>query len=119
MLAGMGIERLHTNQRMSQTVIHGDTVYLAGQVASDTSEDVTGQTRQILARIDELLAEAGSDRSRILMATIWLSDIATFAHMNEAWDAWVPAGAAPARACVESRLATPDYKVEIRVVAAR
>lgn len=115
----MGIERLHGNQRMSQAVIHGDTVYLAGQVASDTSADVAGQTQQILDRIDALLAEAGSDKTKILMATIWLSDISTFNEMNGVWDAWVPAGHAPARACVESRLATPAYTVEIRVVAAR
>jgi enamine deaminase RidA (YjgF/YER057c/UK114 family) len=115
----MGIERLHTNQRMSQTVTHGDTVYLAGQVASDATADVAGQTGQILTRIDELLAEVGSDKTKILMATIWLTDISTFAEMNEVWDAWVPEGAAPARACVESGLAFPQYKVEIRVVAAR
>ena len=113
------IERLHTNQRMSQAVIHGDTVYLAGQVASDTSADVAGQTAQVLGSIDALLAEAGSDKSRILMATIWLSDITTFGEMNGVWDAWVPAGGGPARACVESKLATPAYTVEIRVVAAR
>ena len=113
------LERLQTNQRMSQAVIHGDTVYLAGQVAADDSADVTGQTEQILASIDRLLAEAGSDKTRILMATIWLSDIASFGAMNEVWDAWVPADRGPARACVESRLARPAYKVEIRVVAAR
>ena len=119
MTAMSNIERLHTNQRMSQTVIHGETIYLAGQVAADTSADVTGQTQQILATIDRLLAEAGSDKTRILTATIWLSDIASFGAMNEVWDAWVPAGCGPARAYVESRLATPGYKVEIRVVAAR
>lgn len=119
MIGGMGIERLHTNQRMSQAVIHGDTIYLAGQVASDNSADVRGQTEQILARIDALLAECGSDKTKMLMATIWLSDISTFDQMNAAWDAWVPEGAAPTRACVESRLATPAYTVEIRVVAAR
>ena len=119
MIAAMSIERLHTNQRMSQVVIHGDTVYLAGQVASDNSADVAGQTRQILDRIDALLAEAGSDKTKVLMATIWLSDISTFNEMNAVWDAWVPEGAAPARACVESALATPDYTVEIRVIAAR
>ena len=119
MAAMSNLEHLHTNQRMSQAVIHGDTVYLAGQVAADTSADVTGQTQQILTAIDRLLAEAGSDKTRILMATIWLSDIASFGEMNEIWDAWVPAGCGPARACVESRLASPAYKVEIRVVAAR
>ena len=119
MTAMSNLQRLHTNQRMSQAVIHGDTVYLAGQVASDPSADVTVQTRQVLDAIDRLLDEAGTDKTRILTATIWLSDIGTFAAMNEVWDAWVPAGCATARACVESRLATPDYKVEIRVVAAR
>ncbi len=113
------ITRLHTNERMSQAVIHGDTVYLAGQVAADNSADVAGQTKQILQQIDALLAESGSDKAKILMATIWLSDIGTFADMNGEWDAWVPAGHTPARACVESRLANDAYKVEIRVVAGR
>jgi enamine deaminase RidA (YjgF/YER057c/UK114 family) len=113
------IERLHTNSRMSQAVIHGDTVYLAGQVAADNTADVGGQTKQILQQIDSLLAESGSNKTKILMATIWLSDIDTFAEMNHEWDAWVPEGDTPARACVESRLATEAYKVEIRVVAGR
>ncbi len=86
------IERLHTNSRMSQAVIHGDTVYLAGQVAADNSADVAGQTKQILQQIDGLLAESGSDKTKILMATIWLSDIDTFDDMNGEWDAWVPEG---------------------------
>jgi len=117
----MSITRLHTNQRMSQVVVNGDTVYLAGQVATDASvaTDVASQTRQVLARTDELLAEAGTDKSKILMATIWLSDISTFDEMNGVWDAWVPEGAAPARACVESKLAFPQFLVEIRVVAGR
>jgi enamine deaminase RidA (YjgF/YER057c/UK114 family) len=119
-IAVMGdIERLHTNSRMSQAVIHGDTVYLAGQVAADNSADVAGQTKQILQQIDGLLAESGSDKAKILMATIWLSDIDTFDQMNREWDAWVPEGDTPARACVESRLANEAYKVEIRVVAGR
>jgi len=113
------IERLHTNSRMSQSVIHGDTVYLAGQVAADNSADVAGQTKQILQQIDGLLAESGSDKTKILMATIWLSDIDTFDQMNGEWDAWVPEGHTPTRACVESRLANAAYKVEIRVVAGR
>jgi enamine deaminase RidA (YjgF/YER057c/UK114 family) len=112
------ITRLRTNQRMSQVVTHGDTVYLAGQV-SDAASDVAGQTRDILAQIDGLLAEAGSDKTKVLMATIWLSDIGTFDEMNAEWDAWVPDGHAPARACVESKLAFPQFAVEIRVVAAR
>lgn len=113
------VERLHTGPRMSQAVIHGDTVYVAGQVASDPAADVAGQTRQVLAAIDALLAEAGSDKTRILSATIYLADIGTFAQMNYVWDAWVPAGHAPARATVEARLAASAYKVEIQVVAAR
>jgi enamine deaminase RidA (YjgF/YER057c/UK114 family) len=115
----MAIERLHGNNRMSQAVIHGDTIYLAGQVAGDTSADVAGQTTQILQKIDALLAEAGSDKTRILSATIWLADHRSFDAMNQVWDAWVPADAAPARACVESALAFPPYTVEIGVIAAR
>ena len=112
------IRRLETGPRMSQAVIHGSTVYLAGQVAADTGADVTGQTRQILASIDRLLAAAGTDKTRILSATVYLADVGTFAQMNAAWDAWVPAGHAPARATVEAKLATPAYTVEIQVIAA-
>jgi enamine deaminase RidA (YjgF/YER057c/UK114 family) len=112
------IKRLETGLRMSQAVVHGNTIYLAGQVAEDPSADVAGQTRQILANIDRLLAAAGSDKTRILSATIYLTDIGTFAQMNSAWDAWVPAGHTPARATVEARLAAPHYKVEIQVIAA-
>jgi enamine deaminase RidA (YjgF/YER057c/UK114 family) len=104
---------------MSQAVIHGSTVYLAGQVADDPSQDVAGQTRQILAAIDRLLAEAGSDRTQILSATIYLTDIGTFSQMNSVWDTWVPTGHTPARATVEAKLAAPAYKVEIQVIAAR
>lgn len=113
------IERLQPGPRMSQAVVHGDTVYLAGQVADDTTADVTGQTRQILAAIDHLLAAAGTDKTRLLSATVYLADIGTFAQMNAAWDAWVPAGATPARATVEAKLAAPGYRVEIQVVAAK
>jgi enamine deaminase RidA (YjgF/YER057c/UK114 family) len=112
------IKRLETGLRMSQAAVHGNTIYLAGQVAEDPSADVAGQTRQILASIDRLLAAAGSDKTRILSATIYLADIGTFAQMNSAWDAWVPAGHTPARATVEARLAAPHYKVEIQVIAA-
>lgn len=112
------IQRLHTGPRMSQAVIHGNTVYLAGQVADDPSQDVPGQTRQILAAIDRLLAEAGTDKTKILSATIYLADIGTFAQMNSVWDTWVPRGHTPARATVESRLAAPEYTVEIQVIAA-
>ena len=115
----MSIERIKVSSRMSQAVIHGDTVYLAGQVADDTSADVTGQTRQILAKIDGLLQEAGTDKAKILSANIWLADISTYNQMNEEWDAWVTPGSPPARACVESKLAAPQYTVEIMVVAAR
>jgi len=112
------IRRLHTGPRMSQAVIHGATVYLAGQVADDPSQDVAGQTRQILASIDRLLEEAGADKTRILSATIYLADIGAFAQMNSVWDAWVPQGHTPARATVEAKLAAPACKVEIQVVAA-
>jgi enamine deaminase RidA (YjgF/YER057c/UK114 family) len=111
------IRRLHTGPRMSQAVIHGTTVYLAGQVADDPSQDVAGQTRQILASIDRLLDEAGADKTRILSATIYLAEIGTFAQMNSVWDTWVPRGHTPARATVEAKLAAPAYKVEIQVVA--
>jgi len=112
------IKRLEVGPRMSQAVVHGSTVYLAGQVAEDTSLDVTGQTREVLAAIDALLAAAGTDKTRILAATVYLADIQTFAQMNSAWDAWVPAGHTPARATVEALPATPEYKVEIVVIAA-
>lgn len=112
------IERHHTNARMSQIVIHGETVYLAGQVGTPGAS-VARQTQDCLDAIDRLLAEAGSDKSRILQAIIWLADMEDFQEMNTVWDAWVPAGAAPARACGEARLAAPDYTVEIIVTAAR
>jgi enamine deaminase RidA (YjgF/YER057c/UK114 family) len=112
------IKRIDTGKRMSQAVVYATTVYLAGQVADDTSLDVTGQTREVLAAIDRYLAEAGTDKTRILSATVYLADIATFAAMNAAWDAWVPQGHTPARATVEARLAAPEYKVEIVVIAA-
>jgi enamine deaminase RidA (YjgF/YER057c/UK114 family) len=115
----MSITRKHSARRMSQIVIHGDTVYLAGQVASDASADIQTQTRQVLEKIDALLAEAGSDKSRILSAQVWLASIGHFAPMNEVWDAWVPEGHAPARACIEARLAIPELLVEIGVVAAK
>lgn len=112
------IQRHHTNQRMSQLVIHGDTVYLAGQVGTEGAS-VTDQTKDILGKIDGLLAEAGSDKSKILQAIIWLKDMGDFAEMNAVWDAWVPEGHAPARACGSADLATPGYTVEITVIAAK
>jgi enamine deaminase RidA (YjgF/YER057c/UK114 family) len=115
----MTIERLHVGPRLSQVAIHGNTVYTAGIVAGDNSADAAGQTRQILATIDQYLGEAGSDKTRILSATVWLADMKDYAAMNSEWDAWVPAGNTPPRACVEAKLATPKYLVEIRVTAAR
>lgn len=114
----MTIQRLHSNKRMSQAVVHGDTVYLAGQVGAP-GESVADQTRVALAEIESLLGQAGSDKSKILNATIWLADMADFAEMNTVWDAWVDGQDPPARATGQARLVTPDYKVEIIVVAAR
>jgi enamine deaminase RidA (YjgF/YER057c/UK114 family) len=114
----MSIRRIDVGPRMSQAVIHGKTVYLAGQVAADPKADVTGQTEQILAQIDKLLAAAGTDKTRILSANVWLADISTFADMNRAWDAWVAKGNTPARATTEAKLAAPEYKVEIACIAA-
>lgn len=111
------ITRLEPGRRMSQAVIHGDTVYLAGQVGEGA--DVTAQSRSALAEVDRLLAAAGSDKSRILSCTIWLADIADFGAMNAVWDAWVDPANPPARATGEARLATPDYRVEFIVTAAR
>ena len=116
----MSITRIDSNPRMSQVVIHGDTVYLAGVVADQPGEkDVTAQTQNVLAKIDASLAKAGSEKSKILSAQIWLTDMGTFPQMNAVWDAWVSPGNAPARATVEAQLATPDYRVEIMVVAAK
>jgi enamine deaminase RidA (YjgF/YER057c/UK114 family) len=114
----MEIRRLQPGKRMSQAVIHQGTVYLAGQVAADPSQDVTGQTRQVLAGIDKLLTEAGTDKTRILSATVVLADMASFADMNAAWDAWVAPGEPPARATIEAKLAALHYRVEIIVTAA-
>lgn len=112
------IVRHDTNKRMSQAVIHGDTVYLAGQVGT-AGESVTAQTTGILSKIDGLLAKSGSDKTRILQAIIWLKDMNDFAEMNAVWDAWVPEGHAPARACGSADLATPEFTVEITVIAAK
>ena len=115
----MGIERKHVNQRMSQIVTNGGLVYLAGQVALDApGASVAEQTRATLARIDALLAEAGTDKSKILSANVWLADISTFDEMNSVWDAWVAVGNPPVRACVEAKLADPSFTVEIMVTAA-
>ena len=115
----MPIQRVHPGPRMSEMVIHNETVYLAGQIADDGSTDVESQTRDVLRQIDALLAEAGTDKSKLLTATIYLADIGTFAAMNKVWDAWVDPANTPARATVEARLAAPEYLVEIQVVAAR
>lgn len=111
------IRRIEPGQRMSQAVVHGDLVWLAGQVGAP-GESVTRQTQAILERIDALLEQAGSSRSRLLQATIWLTSMDDFAEMNAVWDAWVDPQNPPGRACGQSRLASSDYRVEIIVVAA-
>jgi enamine deaminase RidA (YjgF/YER057c/UK114 family) len=116
----MTIQRFETGPRMSQVVIHGDTIYLAGVVAKTTAgESVTKQTQEVLSIIDSHLAKAGSDKSKLLSATIYLPDMKTFPEMNAVWDGWVSAGNTPARATVEAGLAAPQYGVEIMVIAAR
>ncbi len=116
----MTIERRHVGKRLSELVINraSGTIYLAGQVAADPKADITGQVRQVLAQIDALLAEAGSDKSRLLSATIYLPDMADFPALNAVWETWVVPGATPARATVQANLAGPEYRVEIQVVAA-
>jgi enamine deaminase RidA (YjgF/YER057c/UK114 family) len=116
----MTIQRFDTGPRMSQVVIHGDTVFLAGVVASNAAgESVTRQTQDVLSIIDGHLKKAGSDKSKLLAATIYLTDMNTFAEMNAVWDGWVSAGNTPARATVEAKLASPKYSVEIMVTAAK
>ena len=110
------IERLHTTERMSKIVKHNGTVYLCGQVGS--GETITEQTKDCFSRVDALLTEAGSSREHILQAIIWLSDMSYFAEMNAVWNAWVPEGHAPARACGEAKLARDVLKVEIIITAA-
>ena len=119
MLDSRKIARLHVGKRLSEAAIHNGVVYLAGMVPDDPSVGMTAQTESVLAGIDKLLAEADSDKTLILSATIWIRDMALFEQMNAAWDAWVPAGHAPPRATVEARLARPDYLVEIKVIAAQ
>jgi enamine deaminase RidA (YjgF/YER057c/UK114 family) len=114
----MTIKRHGAGPRLSQAVVYGNTVYLAGIVASDPSADAKGQTEQILKKIDEHLAATGSHKSKLLSATIYLANMALYADMNSVWDAWVDQANTPARATVEARLATPKYLVEIMVVAA-
>ena len=116
----MTIQRFDVGPRMSQAVVHGDTVYLAGVVAKTTAgESVAKQTQEVLSIIDGHLAKAGSDKSKLLTATIYLTDMNTFTEMNAAWDGWVSAGNTPARATVEAKLAAPQYNVEIMATAAR
>jgi enamine deaminase RidA (YjgF/YER057c/UK114 family) len=116
----MKIERYETGPRMSKAVIHGDTIYLAGIVADNPKgKSMAEQTRSILSQIDGFLAIAGTNKTKLLSANIWITDMTNFAEMNAVWDAWVSPGNTPARATVEAKLASPDYKVEIMVVAAR
>jgi enamine deaminase RidA (YjgF/YER057c/UK114 family) len=116
----MSIQRFETGPRMSKAVMHGNTIYLSGLVAEEPKgKSVTEQTKSILAQIDGFLAKAGTDKSKLLSANIWITDMANFAEMNAVWDAWVSPGNTPARATVQAQLATPDYKVEIMVTAAK
>jgi enamine deaminase RidA (YjgF/YER057c/UK114 family) len=116
----MTIERHDAGPRMSKAVVHGNTVYLSGLVAdAPKGKSVTEQTKDILSQVDGFLAKAGTNKSKLLSANIWLTDMGSFAEMNAVWDAWLSPGNAPARATVEAKLAAPDYKVEIMVVAAR
>jgi len=115
----MKVERFHVGPRLSEMAIHHGTVYLAGQVAEDTSQDMLGQTQQVLASIDRLLAEAGTDKTRILMAQVIISDMRNFGDLNKVWEGWVVAGQTPPRATIEARLATPKHLVEIIVTAAQ
>jgi enamine deaminase RidA (YjgF/YER057c/UK114 family) len=112
------VQRFEVGPRLSQAVVHGDTIYLAGQV-NNSAKDVTGQTRAVLEQIDHHLATCGSSKERIVSATIYLADVKTFGQMNTAWEAWVPKGATPARTTVEANLAAPEYLVEITVVAVK
>ena len=114
----MEITRLHVGKRLSEVAIHNNTIYLAGQIAEDTSADIVGQTREVLGHVDRLLAEAGSDKSRILGCQIFIAHMSHFAGMNAVWDEWVAAGHTPPRATVEAKLANPDCLVEIVITAA-
>ena len=118
MMSNPEILRKHTSERMSRIVIHQGTVYLCGQVGVDFSAGVGQQTQETLAKIDALLAEAGTSKERILSATVYVKDMADFQAMNDVWDAWVPAGFAPARACVQAEMARPEILVEITIIAA-
>ncbi|PXW94997.1 enamine deaminase RidA (YjgF/YER057c/UK114 family) [Sphaerotilus hippei] len=112
------LQRLDVGPRLSEAAIHHGTIHLAGQVPDDASQDITGQTTQVLAMIDRLLERAGSDRSRLLMVQIYLADLADFDGMNAVWDTWVVPGHTPPRATVQARLARPEWKIEVVVTAA-
>jgi enamine deaminase RidA (YjgF/YER057c/UK114 family) len=114
----MEITRLHVGKRMSEVAIHNGTIYLAGQIAEDTTQGIEGQMREVLGHVDRLLGEAGSDKTCILMCQIFLSDLAHFGGMNAVWDEWVAQGHTPPRATVEARLANPAWLVEVCVTAA-
>jgi enamine deaminase RidA (YjgF/YER057c/UK114 family) len=114
----MSIQRFDVGPRMSEMAVHNGTVYLAGQIAEDGSQDITGQTQQVLAAIDKLLARAGSDKSKILRAQIYIKDLADFAAMNAVWEVWVVPGHTPPRATVQANLARPEWKIEMVVTAA-
>ncbi len=114
----MSIQRFDVGPRMSEMAVHNGTVYLAGQIAEDGTQDITGQTQQVLAAIDKLLARAGSDKSKILRAQIYIKDLADFAAMNAVWEAWVVPGHTPPRATVQANLARPEWKIEMVVTAA-
>ena len=113
-----GLRRFHVGDRLSEMTIFNGTVYLAGQVAADATQDIRGQTRQVLAAIDKLLAEAGTDNAHILMCQIFIKDLADFPAMNEVWEDWLPPGDAPPRATVQATLAKPEWRVEMVVTAA-
>ncbi len=112
------IRRINPETRYSDATVHNGTVYLAGQVAETLTGSATVQTQEVLAAIDQVLAAAGSDKSKLLTATVYLTHMSDYAEMNAVWDAWLPKGCAPARACVEARMARPEYRVEIQVIAA-
>jgi enamine deaminase RidA (YjgF/YER057c/UK114 family) len=115
----MAIQRHNTGKRLSEIVVHNGTIYLAGEVPDDTSKDITGQTEEVLAKIDKLLAQVGSDKTKLLSAQIFLPDMKDFPGMNVAWEKWVPPGQTPARATIEAKLANAAYKVEIMCIAAQ
>lgn len=114
----MNIERHGTTPRYSDAVAHGGTVYLV-EVAQTLDADIATQTREVLASVERLLAQAGSDKSRLLLVTLYLREMSDYAAMNAVWDAWLPIGSAPARACIEAKLAHPGYRIEAVVIAAR